>query len=252
MHFHKSVDATGHMQSVLYLYESIKKVVVEEIGQGLVVQIVTENGSDFKEACGRIIKEHPHIVWQPCAAQTVNLMLKDIGNIPKVDAVVSSAKRICRFFYNHSELHTQMRTKIGGELIPPDAIRFGTDFVFLQSFMDSKDKLRQWIVLNEWEDSSWSRETDSDYTYDCLISRSWWDDVKWVLDIIRPLYAVLQYADSHKTRALSGLMPRMMAAREELLSLFQEGSEDLKNVMDVVDKRVEDLYSGTLMVAGKD
>jgi hypothetical protein len=145
-----------------------------------------------------------------------------------------------------------MRTRIGGELIQPDATRFGTDFVFLQSFMDSKDKLRQWIVLNEWADSSWSRETDSDYTYDCLISRSWWDDVKWVLDIIRPLYAVLQYADSHKIRALSGFMPRMMAAREELLSLFQEGSEDLKNVMDVVDKRVEDLYSGTLMLAGKD
>ncbi|KAM0919346.1 hypothetical protein ACQ4PT_008265 [Festuca glaucescens] len=249
MFFHKSVDATGRMQSAPYLYESVRKVVVEEIGQGFVVQIVTENGSSFKEACRQLIKEYPHIVWQPCAAQTVNLMLKDIGNIPKIDAVVSSAKRICRFFYNHSELHDQMRIKIG-ELIQPNAARFGTDFVFLQSFVDIQDKLRQWMVSDEWTDGSWSRETDYDYTYDCLISRSWWEDVEWVLGIMRPLYAVLQYA--HKTRMHSGFMPRMMAAREELLSLFKEGSEDLKNVIDVVDKRVEDLYNDTLMIAGKD
>uniref|UniRef100_A0ACD6AIK6 Uncharacterized protein n=4 Tax=Avena sativa TaxID=4498 RepID=A0ACD6AIK6_AVESA len=248
MFFHKSVDATGRMQSIPYLYESIRKVVVEEIGQGFVVQIVTENESSFKEACGQLIKGYPHIVWQPCAAHTVNLMLKDIGNIPKVDTVVSSAKRICRFFYNHSELHAQMRIKIG-ELIQPSAAKFGTDFVFLQSFLDNKDKLRQWMVSNEWTSGSWNRETDYDYTYDCLISCSWWEDVKWVLDIIRPLYAILQYADSHKTRMHSGFMPRVMAAREELLSLFQEGSEDLKNVIDVVDKRVADLYNDTLMIA---
>ena len=111
MYFHKSVDATGSMQSIPYLYELIRKVVVEEIGQGFVVQIVTQNGSNFKEACGQLIKEYPHIVWQPCAAHTVNLMLMEIGNIPKVDAVLSSAKRICRLFYSYSEpLHAQMKT----------------------------------------------------------------------------------------------------------------------------------------------
>ncbi|KAM0883016.1 hypothetical protein ACQ4PT_031918 [Festuca glaucescens] len=198
MFFHKSVDATGRMQSVPYLYESVRKVVVEEVGQGFVVQIVTENGSSFKEACSQLIKE------------------------------------LVRWI---------------GELIQPNAARFGTDFVFLQSFVDIQDKLRQWMVSDEWTDGSWSREADYDYTYDCLISRSWWEDVEWVLDIIRPLYSVLQYADSRKIGMHSGFMPRMMAAREELLSLFKEGSEDLKNVIDVVDKRVADLYNDTLMIA---
>lgn len=73
--------------------------------------------------------------------------------------------------------------------------------------------------------------------------------MEWVLDIIRPLYSVLQYADSRKIGMHSGFMPRMMAAREELLSLFKEGSEDLKNVIDVLDKRVADLYNDTLMIA---
>lgn len=248
MFFHKSVDATGQLHNAQYIYQHIREVVVEDIGQGFVVQIVTENGSSFKEACEQLIKEYPRIVWQPCAAHTANLMLEDIGNIPKVDAVVSSAKRICRFFYNHSELHDQMKTKIGGELIQPNAARFGTDFMFLQSFWDSKDKLRQWVVLDEWSDSSWNKEPDYDYTYDSLVSSSWWEDVKWVLDITRSLYAVLRHADSQKT-TLSVFMPRMTAARDEMQSLFQMGSEDWKNVMDVVDKKVADIYKDNFMIA---
>jgi hypothetical protein len=43
------------------------------------------------------------------------------------------------FFY--CRLHAMMREKIGGELVRWNATRFGTVFIFLQSFMDRKDKL---------------------------------------------------------------------------------------------------------------
>ncbi|KAI4972582.1 hypothetical protein ZWY2020_003507 [Hordeum vulgare] len=45
------------------------------------------------------------------------------------------------------------------------------------------------------------------------------------------------------------LQSEMIAARDELQSLFLEGSEDLNDFMDVVDRRVADLYDGTLMIA---
>ena len=51
MYFHKSVNATGNMQNSHFVYEHIKEVVVDEIGQQYVVQIVTDNGSNFKKAC---------------------------------------------------------------------------------------------------------------------------------------------------------------------------------------------------------
>ncbi|KAE8809670.1 hypothetical protein D1007_13710 [Hordeum vulgare] len=62
-----------------FILKEIKKVVIDEIGQKVVVQIVTDNGSNYKKACKDLVKEYPHIYWQPCAAHTVNLMLKDIG-----------------------------------------------------------------------------------------------------------------------------------------------------------------------------
>ena len=77
---------------------------VADIGIKHVVQIITDNGSNYKKACLDFTTKYPHITWQPCAAHTINLMLKDIRRFPDVAEVVDSAKRICIFFYNHNRL----------------------------------------------------------------------------------------------------------------------------------------------------
>ena len=102
MFFHKTVNATGYIQNAEFVYDCIKTVVVEEIGVEFVVQIVTDNGSNYKKACKQLTAEYKHITWQPCAAHTINLMLKEIAHFIEVETVVDSAKRICRFLYNHN------------------------------------------------------------------------------------------------------------------------------------------------------
>ena len=102
MFFHKSVNATGDTQNSEYLLDMIGTVVGDEIRAKYVVQVVTDNGSNYKKACQDLVAMHPQITWQPCAAHTINLMLKDIGHFPDVEEVVDSAKRICRFLYKHN------------------------------------------------------------------------------------------------------------------------------------------------------
>jgi hypothetical protein len=41
------------------------------------VQIVTDNGSNYKNAC-KLVSQKYQIVWQQCLAHTINLMLKSI------------------------------------------------------------------------------------------------------------------------------------------------------------------------------
>ncbi|KAE8811853.1 hypothetical protein D1007_11271 [Hordeum vulgare] len=161
------------MQLVESRIQEIKKVVIDEIGH------------------------------KPCAAHTVNLILKDIGKFHEVARVVKSAKRMSRFFYNHNRLHAEMRDKIGGELIRPNATRFGTVFIFLQSIHDKKDKFRQWMVSDEWKNSDWKTEEEFDYIEACLTSSEWWNDLKRVLDRVQPLYFVLRYADQQKDGTVS-------------------------------------------------
>jgi hypothetical protein len=61
-----------------YSFQEIRKV-VDEIGPEHIIHIVTDNGSNYQKACRQLKEVYEHIVWTPCLAHTVNLVLKDIG-----------------------------------------------------------------------------------------------------------------------------------------------------------------------------
>jgi hypothetical protein len=99
---------------ILSLHE-IHKVVVE-LSLKHIVQIVTGNGSNYKKACKMIIRKFL-IVWHPCLAHTINLMLKAVGEFLKHKVVILVGRRMCRWLYNHNKLHAMMRDAIGCELV---------------------------------------------------------------------------------------------------------------------------------------
>jgi hypothetical protein len=59
MFFHKSVNATGLIQNSDYIYGVISEVVAD-IGIKHVVQIITDNGSNYKKACLDFTTKYPH------------------------------------------------------------------------------------------------------------------------------------------------------------------------------------------------
>jgi hypothetical protein len=232
--FHKSVNATGCVQNADFIYDLIKEVVVEEVGLEFVVQIVTDNGSNYKKACMQLTDEYKHITWQPCAAHTINLMLKDITRQFEVEAVVVCAKRICNFLYNHNRLHAMMREKIGGELIRWNATRFGTIFLFLQSFMNKREKFEAWMISSDWKNSDFKDEEDHEFTTDCLMSRVWWEDVEMVLKYVTPLYSVLRYADQEKNATISGFIPKLVQAQKEIFAVMKHGKRISRDLLRTV------------------
>jgi hypothetical protein len=100
--------------------------------------------------------------------------------------------------------------------------------MFLESFWDKQERFRVWMTSSEWKNSNWNSDPDHDYTYDCLISRSWWDNVKWVLDVLGLIYSILWFADSQKLGSLCLFMSRMMHAKHHLSAAFPEESLDKK------------------------
>jgi hypothetical protein len=95
--------------------QEINKVVVE-LGLKHIVHIITDNGANYKKACKMITRKFL-IVWQPCLAHTINLILKAIGEFSEHKAMIEAGRRICRWLYNHVKLHAMMRAAIGGELV---------------------------------------------------------------------------------------------------------------------------------------
>jgi hypothetical protein len=74
-------------------------------------------------------------------------MLKDIRKWPHHEAMIRSAQRICSWMYNSSRL---MRQAVRGELVKWNATRFGTNYMFLESFMRNKDKFMVWLMSPEF------------------------------------------------------------------------------------------------------
>jgi hypothetical protein len=58
------------------------------------VQIITDNGSDYKRAC-MLVSQKYQILWQSCLTHTINLMLKSIGEFPDHKVMIETARRIC-------------------------------------------------------------------------------------------------------------------------------------------------------------
>jgi len=147
-----------------------------------------------------------------------------------------------------------MREKIGGELIRWNATRFGTVFLFLQSFWDRKDKFQAWMVSDECNKSDWKDELDRDFTYDCLTSRKWWENVELVLKAVTPLYYVLRFADQQKNGTISGFIPRMVDAQKEIFAKLKHDKrvpkDHLHRINEVITRRTRYLFNGTLMPAG--
>ncbi|CAN6353633.1 unnamed protein product [Urochloa humidicola] len=253
MFFHKTINATGHVQNAEFIYDCIRKVVIDEVGKEFVVQIVTDNGSNYKKACKQLTDEYKHITWQPCAAHTINLMLKDITEYVEVHEVVVSAKRICNYLYNHNRLHAMMREKIGGELIRWNATRFGTVFLFLQSFMDKQEKFEAWMISSDWKNNELKHMEDHKFTYDCLTSRVWWESVEVVLKTVTPLYSVLRFADQQKNATISGFIPKMIKAQSDIFATLKHdervAKKFLNGVIGVINRRTRYLVNTTLMLA---
>ncbi|XP_051227163.1 uncharacterized protein [Lolium perenne] len=248
MFFHKSVDATGKIENAGFLYGEIKQI-IQDVGVQNVVQVVTDSGDSYKKACLKLIAEYNQIVWQPCAADTVNLMLEDIAKFPEVAQVMDSAEQIYKFFYSLDTLLAEMKAKVGGELVPPNATRFGAIFVFIQSFWDRKDKFSKWMLSKEWKRSTWSKKIEGKHAYGCLTSGPWWDKVKWVINALEPIYCLLCYADQQKGSSISGFMSRSISVHHELQERLGSGSSDFNRIMDVVNTRLTMLKSDNFMIA---
>ncbi|PRQ29317.1 putative ribonuclease H-like domain-containing protein [Rosa chinensis] len=108
--------------------------IVEEVGEENVVQIVTDNASNYKWAGKELMKHTSKLWWTPCAAHCIDLMLEDISKMKVFETTIQRAKQIVKFIYGHTQVLSIMRKFTGNkEIIRPVVTRFATYFLSLQS-----------------------------------------------------------------------------------------------------------------------
>ena len=64
-------------------------------------QVITKNGSNYVLAGKLLEAKRPNIYWTPCTTHCIDLMLKDIGKIPRVTKTLERVIQMTRYIYKH-------------------------------------------------------------------------------------------------------------------------------------------------------
>ena len=131
--FLKSVDASNKIKDNKYIYGMLKDM-IKEVGEANVVQTVTNNGSAFVKA-GKLLMKKYNLYWTPCATHCIALMFEDIGKRAIVLELITNARKITNFIYNHGWLLAKIRKVYGGDIVRAGETIFATNDIALESLL---------------------------------------------------------------------------------------------------------------------
>jgi hypothetical protein len=117
-----------------------------------------------------------------------------------------------------------MKKAIGGELVKWNATRFGTNYMFLESFMRRKDKFMVWFMSPEFRHSRYFLTEMGRYAFDNITNVEWWENMQYVLDEVEPLYVFLRFADQEKSPTLGEVLMQYTNTKHTYQSKFENDS----------------------------
>ena len=84
--------------------------VIEEIGEENVVQVISDNTSNYVNARMRLMEKKRRLWWTPCVAHCIELILEDVGKLNVHNNKLLRARQVVKFIYRHTWVLSLMRT----------------------------------------------------------------------------------------------------------------------------------------------
>jgi hypothetical protein len=235
-YFLESVDASAEKHDALLLADLLEKR-IDSIGRDKVVQVVTDNGANYKAAGELLMQRIPTLFWSPCAAHCLDLMLEDIGKLREFEKPIKQAKQITTFIYRHGRILAAMREKTGGmDLVRPAATRFAT------CLHKHRDALRGLFVSDIWNYNKLAKTQAGKNVCDIVLAKVFWSSIEDCLRASAPLLIVLRAADGDEKPAMAEVAALMNVAKEKIkLSFPTQNKQALLNkITHIIERRWED------------
>jgi len=247
--FLKSVDASDTINLPDALYELLKQV-VEEIGVGHVLQVITRMEEQYIFAGRRLAGTFPNLYWAPCAVHCLDLILEDFAKLEWINSVIEQARSITRFVYNHSVVLNMMkRFTFGNDIVEPGINRFSTNFGTLNRMVDLKHNLQAMVTSQEWVDCPYSKKPRGLEILDLVSDKSFWSSCVLITHLTNPLLQVLRLVGS-KTRPAMGYIYAGIYRAKEAIKKALIKREEYIVYWNIIDHRWEQHWNLPLHVAG--
>ncbi|CAL9234761.1 unnamed protein product [Arabidopsis halleri] len=148
--FIKSVDVSTVVKDANMLFDHMDRM-VEEVAEANVVQVITNNASNYVKAGELLMAKRSHLYWTPCAAHCIDLILEDIGKIPQGKTVIKKCIFMNGYIYGHSFLVNMMRKFTNqGNQHRLAVTRFATSFITLAQYYRKRKNLRDFVNSQDW------------------------------------------------------------------------------------------------------
>ncbi|KAK9995175.1 hypothetical protein SO802_024878 [Lithocarpus litseifolius] len=248
--FVKSIDASSFMKTREKTFELVNAF-VEHIGEANVVQVVSDNGSNYVLAGKLLEAKRPNLYWTPCAAHCIDLILEDIGKIPRIAKNLERAIQLTGYIYNHGGVLNMMRENTKQrELARAGKTRFCTSYLTIKSIYKQKHNVRAMFTSEEWVCSRWAKEANAKRVVEMILLPSFWNTIVYVLKVVGPLVRVLRLVDNERKPAMDYTYEAMDRAKEAIIKAFNENEEKYSNIFKIIDERWECQLHRPLHAAG--
>ncbi|KAL8529987.1 hypothetical protein ACS0TY_007166 [Phlomoides rotata] len=168
--FLELVDASEYAKTGEKMAELIEGV-INKIGGENVVQVISDNASNMVLAGTLLEQRWPCLYWTPCAAHCIDLMLEDIGKLPRMKNTLKQAMSVTAYVYVRPGVVNMLRSFTDQkELCRAGVTRFATAFLTLQRMLELKPNLRNMFSSEQWTQSKWSKELDGKKVARIIIS----------------------------------------------------------------------------------
>nr|XP_019702101.1 uncharacterized protein LOC105033135 [Elaeis guineensis] len=213
--FIKSVDAFHAVKSGNLLFKLLDDM-VEEIGEANVIQVVTDNASNYVATRRLLEAKRSNLYWSPCAAHCVDLILEDIVEISSIHNQKNNLRKMfnseewnSKFWAKESAakraLHSKKRNRLAQQRL--------NDLVFVKY----NRALRHRYNRHDTVDSISLKDID--------------DSNEWAAGVDEPTYRTIISANASSSRG-GALHSRPKASRSELVDEELEDSEEEQGIGD--------------------
>lgn len=200
---------------------------------------------------GKLLEvKRPHLVWSPCVAHCLDLILEDVSKISNIVRTLKRGMEIRDYIYNRPSVLDMMRCFTNQtELHGQTKNQFANAFVILSSIYCQKKNLRTMFTSDEWKNSKWSKEQQGRRIVRSVLMSSFWTTIVFALQVLSPLVQVRKLVDSHMP--IMGYIHKAMGrAKETIANSFNGKEEKYKDVFDIIDQRWEIQLNRPLHAAG--
>ena len=197
--FLEAIDTSMKEKNMAYLAGIYEHSIKKAEGPKNVTAIVTDNASNYKGARRAIEAKYPAITWVPCAAHTLNLLLKDFGKVPSIRQTLLDANHVVKFIREHSFSYALFRTKSPTKNLQIFcATRFATAYYVLATLQQVKPALVETVADRRWDiwlEKYPKLQVARAKCYQLVNSPVFWRNVDKVVTVAEPFVHLIRLVD---------------------------------------------------------